>query len=152
MARKELKVTIDAEGRDHGKIFLIKEMSASDIEDWGVRVLLGLAKSGVEIPDDVASAGIAGVAQMGLKALGGMEMSHLRPLLEEMMGCIEILPDPSNHKLVRSLVEDDIEEFKTRLTLRAQWFSLHTGFSMPGVNSNSISATGKKVHRNSPNI
>jgi len=128
MARKTALVTIDAEGRDQGKTFLLREMSASQAEDWAVRVILAAARGGVEIPDDIAQAGLAGVAAMGLKMLGGMRFEDAKPLLDEMFSCIQIVPDPAKPQVVRYLIEDDVEEVVTRLKLRKEVFALHTDF------------------------
>jgi hypothetical protein len=128
MARKTLTVTIDADGRDQDKAFLIKEMPAAQAEKWAARAFLALAKSGVQIPENLASAGLAGIAALGIKALGGMAFEDAEPLLDEMFQCISIIPDPSRPGVVRALIEDDIEEVATRLRLRKEVFSLHTSF------------------------
>jgi hypothetical protein len=128
MARKTALVTIEAEGRDQGKTFLLQEMPASQAESWAVRVILAAARGGVEIPDDIAQAGLAGVAAMGLKMLGGMHFEDAKPLMDEMFTCVKIVPDSSKPQVVRYLIEDDIEEVVTRLKLRKEVFALHTDF------------------------
>ena len=129
--RKEAVITIEANGRDQGKVFHLKEMPASQAERWAMRALLALVRSGVELPDDVASAGMAGVAALGLKAFSGVKFEEIEPLLVEMMECVKAIPDPSKPKMIRDLVETDIEEISTRLRLRAEVFALHTGFLVP---------------------
>jgi hypothetical protein len=128
--RKELTVTIDAEGRDKGKVFFIREMPASQAESWALRALMALMKANVEVPDNISEAGLAGVAALGLKAFGGLSFEAAEPLMAEMMSCVQIIPDPRQQAVKRLLIEDDIEEVKTRLFLRAQVFELHTGFSL----------------------
>ena len=138
--RKTKDVTIEAEGRDKGKTFRLTEMSAAQAEKWAVRAFQGLAKSGVALPDDFESAGLAGIAVLGFQALGGMDYSLVEPLMDEMMGCVQI-KEPA---LVRALIGDDIEEIRTRLLLRAEVFELITGFSLAAVRSRaaaSIAAT-----------
>ncbi|MCI0152402.1 hypothetical protein KNO81_42165 [Paraburkholderia sediminicola] len=49
-------------------------------------------------------------------------------LLDEMMGCVSIQPNPADPKIVRGLIPDDIEEVNTRVLLRREVFRLHTGF------------------------
>lgn len=131
--RRELDVTITAEGRDKGKVFRLTEMPASQGEMWATRALMALSASGLNIPDNVAQAGMAGVASvvgtMGLKAFGGVPWPIMQELMGEMWGCVRIIPDPANRNVVRFMVEDDIEEVATRVYLRAEVFSLHTGFS-----------------------
>jgi hypothetical protein len=144
MARKTLTITIDTNGRDQGKTYLLREMPSSQAEKWAARALLAMAKSGVEVPDDIATAGLAGVAALGIKALGGMAFEDAEPLLDEMFACISFIPDPSRPQVVRGLIEDDIEEISTRLRLRKEVFFLHVNFSMPaaGSISTSLPATG----------
>jgi hypothetical protein len=144
MARKTLTVTIDAPGRDQGKVFTLREMPASQAEKWAARALLALARSGVEIPDNIASAGLAGIAYLGIKAFAGLRFDDAEPLLDEMFRCITFVPDPMRPNIVRGLIEDDIEEVATRIKLRAELFTLHTGFSFPAANSTSTpEAAGK---------
>jgi hypothetical protein len=134
--RKTAIITIDSPGRDHGKVFELTEMSATKAEKWATRALLALLRSGVDIPEDIASAGLAGVAAMGIKAFGGINYSDAEPLLAEMMSCVIVIPDPSRPQVKRPIrTEDDIEEVATLLRLREEVISLHTGFSFKGVRS-----------------
>ena len=50
-------------------------------------------------------------------------------LLGVMWACVQIIPDPGNPSVIRSLVEDDIEEVATRLRLRSEIIKMHLGFS-----------------------
>jgi len=53
-----------------------------------------------------------------------------------MMSCIKIVPDPKIPLLMRPLNgQDDIEEIRTILVLRAEVFNLHSGFSLADVRS-----------------
>lgn len=127
--RKE-KIWTAVDGRDVGKQFYIKEMPATQAEKWALRALLGLAKAGVDIPEGIEYAGMAGVYVVGIRALGGIAYADAEQLMEEMFACIQRVPDPTKPKLLRALVEDDIEEVATRLRLRSEVFELHTGFSV----------------------
>lgn len=143
MARKQITVTIDTPGRDFGKAFRLTEMPASQAEKWAARAFLALAKSGVEIPDNIANAGLAGIATFGLKALGSMSFADAESLMDEMFQCVAIVPDPARPMVVRALIEDDIEEVSTRVRLRKEVFGLHVNFSMPAAGLASPStATG----------
>jgi hypothetical protein len=143
MARKELTITIDTDGRDVNKTFYIREMSAIKAERWGTRALLALLKSGIEIPEDIAQAGLAGVAAMGLRAFGGIDFADAEPLLREMLDCVQIIPDINRPMVKRALVEDDIEEITTLLRLREEVLSLHLGFSIAGVRSRLMTSAPK---------
>ena len=131
--RKTKHVTIDAEGRDKGKLFLITEMPASQAERWAFRAFQSLARSGVDIQDNIAGAGMAGMAVLGLKALAGIPFFEASELMDEMFSCIRIVRDPAHPETAMPLMEEDIEEVSTRLLLRTEVFELHTGFSMAGV-------------------
>lgn len=142
MARKTATVTIDAEGRDLGKVFLLREMPASQAEKWAARAFLAMARSGIDIPDDLAGAGLAGIAAVGLKAIGGLGFAEAEPLMDEMFACIQIIPDPARPAVVRALVESDTEEISTRLRLRKEVFGLHVDFSGLAAHLKSAQAAG----------
>lgn len=129
MSRKQITITIDRPGRDQGKVFQITEMPAAQAERWSVRALLALGRSGVEIPDTIVSAGMAGIATIGIRALFGLRFEEAGPLLDELMTCIAAIPDPARPGIVRPLVADDTEEVATLLQLKSEVFELHTGFS-----------------------
>lgn len=129
MARKQITVVISAEGRDRDKVFQITEKPARQVEDWAIRAFMGMARSGAEIPEDVKDAGFAGLITMGLKAIAGMHYADAKPLLDEMISCVKIIPDPANQNIIRALIDEDIEEVATFLQLRKEVFELHANFS-----------------------
>lgn len=137
MGRKTHTIVVEAEGRDKGKMFTLTEMAPSQAEKWAFRALLALAKSGVEVPENIASAGLAGVAALGIKAFSGLSFEDAEPLLDEMFSMVSFVPDPARPSIKRGyggvgpIIEDDIEEISTRLRLRKELFFLHTNFSMP---------------------
>lgn len=125
MARLERTFTVTTKGRDLNKQFLLTEMPARQSEAWGMRALLALARSGVEMPDNLASAGLAGFAIFGLRALAGVNFADAEPLLAEMLAQVQIIPDPSRPTVRRALIDDDTEEVATLLQLRKEIFELH---------------------------
>ena len=141
MARKTQVVTIDAEGRDLGKVFLLTEMSAAQAEWWATRAFLALAKSGVDLPSGASDAGMAGLAVAGFRALPAMDPAQAKPLLDEMLTCIRIIPDPtktmpdSGLPYARVPLDGEIEEVATLVKLRLEVFKLHVDFSPAGVAS-----------------
>lgn len=141
MARKTVRVVIDAEGRDFGKIFILTEMSAAQAERWALRALSALVASGVEIPDDVAKMGLAAVARMGVQAFGGIDFAKMEPLLVEMFACVAIQPGTDPNIVRQQLVEEDIEEVATRIKLRAELFKLHMDFLKVAAQSTPAQAT-----------
>jgi hypothetical protein len=131
--RKTKHATIDAEGRDNGKLFLITEMPASQAERWAFRAFQALARAGVDMPENVSGAGMAGIAVVGLKALGTIPFYEATELMDEMFSCVRIVRDKAHPETAMPLMEEDIEEVSTRLHLRSEVFELHTGFSFAGV-------------------
>lgn len=128
MARKTKTVIITRDGRDKGKQFELTEMPAARAEKWAARFLFAVGK-GVQIDDDIASRGIAGVAEIGLNVLSSINPDEAMTLLDEMIACAQFVPDPEHPHVTHPIGEDDIDEVTTLAYLRAEIFELHTGFS-----------------------
>lgn len=152
--RKHKVVDIVAEGRDKGKRFWLTEMPPLQAEKWAARALLALTGSGVQLPDNIKGAGFAGIAVLGFQALGKADFHLIEPLMDEMMQCVRIIPDPSRSEYKRDLVfpvpgddesEADIEEMSTLGTLRMEVFELHTGFSVRDVLSRAMETTARET-------
>lgn len=124
MARKESTFIAEA-GRDNGKKFHITEMSASQAESWAIKTMLAVGNAGIEIPENLASQGMAGLLAVGYMNLLKIPFESAKPLLDEMMTCVKIVTDSG---ISRSLIEDDIEEVQTRLLLRKAIWNLHMDF------------------------
>lgn len=123
--RKTATITIDDAGRDKGKVFVLTEMSAYQSENWAARAIFAMMNAGVDIPDNIAEAGLAGVAALGVKSLTKVSFEAAKPLLDEMLDCVTIQPSPN---VTRALVESDIEEVATLLRLRKEVLALHLDF------------------------
>lgn len=134
--RNIVDVTITADGRDVGKTFRITELSASAAEDWAIRALMAIARGGVEIPDGIPQS-LAGIAILGFKALAGMDPTIAKPLLDEMMSCVQVL---TSSGVARRPMEEDIEEVATRMQLRKEVFEVHTGFFARAARSKSTTS------------
>lgn len=153
--RKHAVVTIEAEGRDKGKSFLLIEKSSWDAEKWAMRALLSLSRAGVEVPDDAFQAGMLGLISVGLDAFRRLPFEDAEPLLDEMLTCIHYVPDPSakdqmtGRPISRGLMmptaanDGDIEEVTTILKLRSEALELHLGFSIAAVISNLMAMTAR---------
>lgn len=151
MARKTKVVQIQTDGRDRGKNFLLTEMPAMQAERWAMRAFQGMLRANVELPEDIQSAGLAGIAKIGFKALGNMDEFTFLSLMDEMLGCVQILPNPNDFRVIRPLIregdEPDIQEVTTLIKLRMEVFELHTGFSLAGATS---TATGSSAVEAAP--
>jgi hypothetical protein len=136
--RKDKIVVITDEGRDKGKTFVIKEMPASQAEWWAIRVFQAVTRAGIDIPDNISGAGMAGIAMMGIRGFANLPPPDLKDLLDEMFSCIFVQRD-NNPNILQKPMEEDIEEIRTRLKLREEWFELHTGFSLAAARMQSTS-------------
>lgn len=116
-----------AEGRDAGKKYQITEMSAEAAEWWAFRALQAIAGADAELN---LQAPLADMAAQGIKALAKVHPDQAKPLLDEMMSCVQILV-PATQK-PRPLLDGDIEDVKTRFMLRKTVVELHLGFSTGG--------------------
>lgn len=153
MARKTSTYVVPApatgEGnRDQGKVFLLTEMPARKAEKWATRALNLMARSGVDLPPDILRSGMASMFVVGVKALTSIDYEGAEPLLDEMMDCVALIPDPAKPGVTRPVhLDTDIEEVSTYLALRGEVFELHTGFSVAGI----LSSLGTLAKRSSGN-
>ncbi len=155
MARTSKVVTITT-GRDAGKHFRITEMPPRQAEKWATRALFAIAKNGgadERDAEEIASAGMAGLATVGLRSLTRMDFDDAEPLLDEMLSCIVLVPDPS--KIVQETGapfvrpvdwDNDIEDVATLLFLRSEVVEVHTGFSPAAVLSTLGAAAKAKLN------
>jgi hypothetical protein len=141
MSRKIVEVTIATPGRDFGKVFRLTEMPARQAENWAVRALLALARSGIELDEQTINSGMIGFANLSLRLFGNLPFDDARSLLDEMMTCVTIRPSPIEKPMIeRAVNDDDIEEVLTRFKLRMEIIALHVGFSIPGYTSTAVQA------------
>ncbi len=128
--RKTKDVVITADNRDRGKIFTLKEMSAYDADRWANRALLALMNHGAELPDNAATAGLAGLAAAGIHALAKLPAETVQPLLDELLvKCVTYQHSPKVPPQAIFLNDAcQIEEIPTFWTLRIAVLELHTDF------------------------
>jgi len=148
MARKETTFVAET-GRDLGKQFLITEMSASQAENWAFQVILAVGNAGIEIPEGLASQGMSGLMAIGYMNLLKIPFDAAKPLLDEMMNCVQIIPSAN---IKRKLVEEDIEEVGTRLQLRKAIWNLHMDFFLNESKSTSESEAQETIQESSLSI
>lgn len=125
MARIQKTIRLDGNDRDTGKVFIITEMAPRDGHKWATRALFALLNAGLEMPDDMANSGLAGLAAMGMSALGKVPVELAEPLLEDLLSCVVVVPDPTRPNLTRADIERDIEEIKTFFTLQMEVLKVH---------------------------
>ena len=130
MARNTKIVTIDREGRDFGKAFLVTEMNPMQAFKWGSKAVIALVNAGVQMPDgsgDMGFAGLMGVAFSHLQ--NGLDWEEVEPLLDQLMTCVKYIPEPSNKAVTRSLIDSDIDEVATIALLHSEVFKIHVNFT-----------------------
>jgi len=157
LARQTKVVKIDnPSSRDHGKAYLITEMPARRAEALALRALLALGRSGaMDVPEEVSSGATAAVAaiapvggpvgQLGAFAAAGRFEKFMRiapeeaqSILDELMDCVKIMPNPDRSEMARGLHgEDDVEEVSTLFQLKMEVLNLHLGFLQGGDGSSS---------------
>ena len=149
MARKTATFIVEAEGRDKGKNFLLTEMSAVKAEDWAIRVILALGKANVDIPEGALQLGMAALVEIGLMKLFAIDATQMRPLLAELMECVAFLPNPQKPevKVIYPLLETQVEEVKTLLTIKWEVLKLHMDFSLAASLSDFLGKAAEKDDR-----
>lgn len=130
--RKTENLVIQTEGRDKGKTFALTEMSADAGERWALRMLLALTNTGAAIPEEALQAGMAGLAAVGIQAIGMLQADVVQPLLDELWDpCVRYIHSPKlpAQEVIRG-TNSQIEEVGTRLQIYKALLKLHTGFSL----------------------
>ncbi len=121
MPRRTTDIAIDGNGRDAGRVFRITEMLSDDAEEWLARAVLAVSRAGVEVPDELAGRGMAGLAAMDPNVFGKVAWDDMKPLLDGIMSCVSVLDGGD----FRPLRRGDIEEIGTRIKLRIETVKLH---------------------------
>jgi len=139
--RREIRYTVQKEGRDKGKTFLITEFSARKGEQWAIKVFFALMNAGVEVPDGIEKMGMEAISATAfttlISSLSRVPYAAAQPLIDEMLDCVQLMPDVSKPHYVRTLLENDIEEITTYLLLRKEVWTLNTDFFKAAAESNS---------------
>lgn len=131
MTRRVSDITIELENRDTGKVFRITEMSSEAAEMWALRAGQELIRAGSDL-GEAKIENMESLVRRGILAFAGLDFFTIKPLLDEMFKCVEIV---TSSGVVRKLHRDDIEEVATRIKLRIDIWELHTGFSLADVRS-----------------
>lgn len=128
MSRKETTF-VATSPRDKGKKFRITEMDAYRAEDWAMRALMAAIKSGADIGNIDAGAGMAGIAAIAAKSLGVIDVTIARELRDELMSCVQYVgTSPGGQEMLRAVTPDDIEDVITLLAIRKAVLLLHIDF------------------------
>ena len=125
--RQEKRITIEDRGTKLD--FVIREMSATQLEDWTMRACLVLAGAGSDIP---AGGGVEGIgkylAEHGLAAVGNVDYAKAKPLLDEMLGCCSRVVDRMEEKVTPETADAYVSDMSTLFKLRLEAFKLNFSF------------------------
>ena len=140
--------TIELEDRGNKLVFKVKEMSATQLEDWTMRAVLVLAGAGSDIP---AGGGVEGIgkylAEHGLAAIGNVDYAKAKPLLDEMLGCCYRVIDRMEERVTPETADAYIKDMTTLFKLRMEALKLNFSFFGNGSQS-STPAKGSTVRLN----
>ena len=122
---KEIKIE---EGRDAGKVFIITEMPALQMDKWATRALnaIGKGKEG-----GVMALLALGVPEM-INAFMEADYDKIGPLFKEMLECCAFKKDNTTVVLKEEFVDDIIEDWNTIANLRIEAIKLNLGFFLEG--------------------
>ena len=138
--RKTAVITIDSPNRDQGKIFHLEEMDAWSAEEWATRVFFAIMNAGADIPDEVADMGFTGLfllssgalMKAAFKGLSMVPVERAKPILDDLMKCVKLQPDPNSQYTRVPNMAGDIEEVSTLLKLKKEVWKLHFDFFTAG--------------------
>ncbi|ATM86683.1 MULTISPECIES: hypothetical protein [Yersinia] len=129
MSRKQITYTVEDEGRDKGKEFIITEMSAWDAEELSEEIYRAMGHGEFNsLPADVVAMGVAGLATVGVSVLAAAPASVSRPISDRILSTVEIVITNEGKDITRSIKPIDFEEISTIRTLKDKVFELNFGF------------------------
>lgn len=151
MARRKRFVKIEkpaeGENRDAGKTFVVTEVDAVQAEEWGVRALMALGTSGIQIPQEMLALGVLAIPLVGYQVFMGAKEEAVLPLWREMLpACVQIQHSETNFEPFN---RTHVEEVSTLLELRKAILELHTGFTMAELASKFASMGSAFLNKNS---
>ncbi|MGH1605738.1 hypothetical protein [Yersinia proxima] len=129
MSRKQITYTVEDEGRDKGKEFIITEMSAWDAEELSEEIYRAMGHGEFNsLPADVVAMGVAGLATVGVSVLAAAPASVSRPISDRILSTVEIVITNEGKDIARAIKPIDFEEISTIRTLKDKVFELNFGF------------------------
>jgi hypothetical protein len=131
MARKKATITITAEGRDQGKVFVLEEMPCDQAERYLLRAIHLLKDSGIkDIPESGESA--ADLSTINLSNNIAVTEALADPSLDDCWQCVKYSHKPNQPlQPIKPGINSQIEEVSTRTELRQAVYNLHLGFLLP---------------------
>lgn len=122
---KEIKIE---EGRDAGKVFVITEMPALQMDKWATRALNAIGKN--------QSGGVLALLALGVPELINSflqaDYDKIEPLMQEMLQCCSFKKDGTTVVLNEDFVNEIVEDWNTITNLRIEAIKLNLGFFNEG--------------------
>lgn len=131
MARKSIELQLNDRGNP--LVFVVKEMSATELERWIIRAVLLVSGSNAATLGsfDVSQAG-ALLAEKGLGLLGNVDYEKAKPLLDDLLGCCYRKIEKHQERCTPESVDGYIEDVATLFKLRTEALKLNLGFLQAG--------------------
>ena len=141
--RKEITVTLNDRGNE--LTFRIREMPATKVERWIIKLAGALSATGVfsaDVADGVdAQKAIADfLLKGGLSKLGLVTKDYdtvVQPLIDELYTCVEQKVGNAYFALTPDVIDAKIEDVRTLFNLQKEIVKLHLDFFVPGAASSS---------------
>lgn len=129
MGRKTERVTIDAPGRDLGRVFILTELDSWSALILTAKIAHALTISGINVPEIAKNP--EGLAEGGIRLMTYIAPSVAEPILNELRECVTVLPPRAKPgSLAQPLIpENQPHEIRTWFTLLTKLYYLHLGFS-----------------------
>ena len=141
--RKEITVTLNDRGNE--LTFRIREMPATKVERWIIKLAGALSATGVfsaDVADGVdAQKAIADfLLKGGLSKLGAVTKDYdevIQPLIDELYTCVEQKVGNAYFALTPDVIDAKIEDVRTLFNLQKEIVKLHLDFFVLCAASNS---------------
>lgn len=123
---KSKTITIDQEGRDKGRSYILTEMPALKAEKWARHAIAAMSREDLDARGEIQQLGMLGFVLVGMQALAGGKIDQVDALMDDMLPQIKIVEEA----VTRPLGGDgDIWELSTLYRLRKELIELHMGFT-----------------------
>lgn len=144
MARHTRTITIEDEGRDKGKVFILTEMPATAAEKWATQVGYLLSQAGISEGAKAQESGMAGLASIPLESVASLKALQ-DPSLDAWWECVRY--QHRADQMPQPILQGEacqIEEIATVQRLRIAVLELHVGFFSAESASTSVSSSTRR--------
>lgn len=127
--RKQINYIVEDNNRDHGKEFIITEMSAWDADEMAQDLFRSMGESNFTgVPPDVIAMGCAGLATLGMNVLSVAPPDVSRNLRDRLIATVEVVIRHDGGQQTRKVIPEDFEEVETIRKLLDRVFEVNFSF------------------------